>query len=95
MDAQIGTILYIVALFALLYFLLIRPQQQRQKKHKQMIDSLRLNDPVVTAGGMYGTIVKLKEDSVILKVADNVRIEFMKSAIAQVRSDSEGDREKD
>ena len=77
MNAQMGTILYIVALFALLYFLLIRPQQQRQKKHQQMIDSLRLNDPVVTAGGMYGTIVKMKDDSVVLRVAENVRIEFM------------------
>lgn len=92
MNAQIGTILYIVALFALLYFLLIRPQQQRTKKHQQMIDNLRVNDPVVTAGGLYGTIVKIKDESVTLKVAENVRLEFMKSAIAQVRSNGEVDK---
>lgn len=92
MNAQIGTILYIVALFALLYFLLIRPQQQRTKKHQQMIDNLRVNDPVITAGGMYGTVVKMKDDSVTLKVAENVRIDFLKSAIAQVRSNGEGEK---
>ena len=82
---QYGTIIYIVLLFGLLYFLMIRPQQQRQKKHQEMLKNIKVNDKVVTAGGMFGTIVKVKEDSFILRVADNVRVEVLKSAIGQVR----------
>ncbi|MBE3586679.1 MULTISPECIES: preprotein translocase subunit YajC [Desulfofundulus] len=85
MNQQLISILYIVALFALLYFLLIRPQQQRQKKHMEMIRNLKVNDPIITIGGIYGTIVKIKEDSLVVRVADNVRIEILKNAVAQVR----------
>lgn len=84
-SGSVGTIIYIVALFALLYFLMIRPQQQRQKKHQEMIRNLKVNDHVTTAGGIYGTVVKIKEDTIILRVADNVRIELLKTAIGQVR----------
>jgi len=91
---QYGTILYIVALFGLLYFLMIRPQQQRQKKHQDLIKGLKVNDKVVTAGGIYGTVVKTKEDTLILRVADNVRVEVLKTAIGQVRESSEEEEEK-
>jgi preprotein translocase subunit YajC len=91
---QYGTILYIVALFALLYFLMIRPQQQRQKKHQEMIRGVKVNDRVVTAGGILGTVVKLKEDTFILRVADNVRLEVLKTAIGQVRQAAD-DEEKE
>ncbi|HHW42780.1 MAG: preprotein translocase subunit YajC [Thermoanaerobacteraceae bacterium] len=89
LSPQLGTLLYIVALFALLYFLLIRPQQQRQKKHQEMIKNIKVNDPIITAGGIYGTVVKVKEDTLVVRVADNVRIEIMKSAVAQVRERGE------
>jgi len=95
MMQQYGTIIYIVALFALLYFLMIRPQQQRQKKHQEMLKGIKVNDKVVTAGGIYGTVVKVKEDTLILKVADNVRLEVLKSAIGQVRESSPDDEEKE
>lgn len=88
-NQQTITLLYIVALFALLYFLLIRPQQQRQKKHQQMIRSLKVNDPIVTIGGIYGTIVKIKEDSLTIRVGDNVRLEILKTAVAQIRQQEE------
>ncbi|MFZ5643144.1 MAG: preprotein translocase subunit YajC [Bacillota bacterium] len=90
---QYGTIIYIVALFALLYFLMIRPQQQRQKKHQEMIRGLKVNDKVVTAGGILGTVVKVKEDTLVLRVADGVRIEVLKSAIGQVRESAEDEEE--
>lgn len=86
MDSGIIPILYVVGLFALLYFLLIRPQQQRQKKHVEMVKGLQLQDAVVTAGGIYGTIVRLDEDTVQLKVADNVNLKVMRNSIAQVES---------
>jgi len=90
-NQQTISILYIVALFAILYFLMIRPQQQRQKKHQEMIKSLRPDDRVTTVGGIFGTIIKLKEDSIILRIADNVRIEILKTAISQIVSKDEGE----
>lgn len=88
-SSEMISFLYIIGLFALLYFLLIRPQQVRQKKHLEMIRKLKVNDRVVTVGGIFGTIVKLKDDTAILRVADNVRIEVLKQAIAQVTKQGE------
>ncbi|HAG06943.1 MAG: Preprotein translocase subunit YajC [Clostridia bacterium 62_21] len=84
MSSEAISILYLIGLFALLYFLLIRPQQVRQKRHQEMVRNLQINDKVITAGGIFGTIVKLKDNSVILRVADNVRIEVLRGSIAQV-----------
>ena len=96
MDTNIVGILYIVGLFVLLWFLLIRPQQKRQKQHQEMVKNLRVNDKVITIGGIYGTILKIKEESFILRVSENVKIEVMKSAISQVRSrGGNGDNDKD
>lgn len=83
-NSQLISLLYIVGLFAILYFLMIRPQQQRQKKHQEMMKNLKANDHVVTIGGLFGTIVKMKEDSLILRIADNVEIEVLQSAISRV-----------
>lgn len=91
---QYGTILYIIALFGLLYFLMIRPQQQRQKKHNEMIRGLKVNDKVVTAGGILGTVVKVKEDTFVLRIADNVRVEVLKNSIGQVRESADDEEEK-
>ena len=82
-----GTILYLVALVAIFYFMIIRPQQQRQKQHQRTINSLEPNANVTTYGGILGTVIKVKDDTVILKVAENVKIEVLKSAIAQINKD--------
>jgi len=87
-------LLPILLIWAIFYFLLIRPQQVKQKQHQEMISSLRKGDKVVTAGGIYGTIVNVKEDTFVLKVDDGVRIEFAKSAIAKLvkrAGESEGE----
>ncbi len=88
-NSQLISLLYIVGLFAILYFLMIRPQQQRQKKHQEMINSIRTNDKVITIGGIYGTIENIKDNSIILEVAENVRMEFLKTAISQVINQAE------
>lgn len=93
-ESTLG-IVYIVGLFALLWFLMIRPQQQRQKKHQEMIRNLGVNDNIVTAGGIYGTIVKVKEDSFIIRVADNVRIEILKHGVSQKRAADDGGNDKE
>jgi len=82
------SIMYMVGLFAILWFFMVRPQQQRQKQHAQMVASLKVNDRVITAGGIYGTIIKIKDDSLTVKIAENVRIELMRSAVSQLISTS-------
>lgn len=88
---QTASIIYIVALFAILYFLMIRPQQKRQKQHAAMVKSLNVGDGIVTVGGLMGSVVKIKDTTVIVRVADKVNVELLKNAIAQVteKKDSE------
>jgi preprotein translocase subunit YajC len=74
--------LIIIAL--LFYFLLIRPQQKKQKEHQQLVTSVKTGDKVITAGGIHGIVSNVKETTFLVKVADNVKIEFDKSAITSV-----------
>ena len=75
----------LVAIFGIFYFLLIMPQQKRQKKWQEMLSNLKTGDKVVTSGGIAGTIVALRDDSVHLRVPpDNLRLEFARSAVVQV-----------
>ena len=69
---------------AIMYFLIIRPQNKRQKEQQRMIDSLKKGDRVSTAGGIRGTIVGLKEDTVLLQVDDNVKLEFSRGSVNSV-----------
>jgi len=78
----------IVVVCAILYLLVIRPQQKQSKDHKRMVDNLKSGDRVLTQGGIYGTVSTLKGNIVILKIADNVRVEVNRSAIAQVNVDA-------
>ncbi|MDD2496901.1 MAG: preprotein translocase subunit YajC [Desulfitobacteriaceae bacterium] len=84
-----GTIIYFVFIFAVFYLVLIRPQQKRQKQHRDLISSLKANDDVITAGGILGTITRVKDNSVWLKVADKVEIEVLKSSIGSLQSDEQ------
>lgn len=74
----------IILIFGIFYFLLIRPQQQKQKEHTRMLSELKKNDEVITAGGMHGVVVNVKDRSVVLKVDENVKIEVEKSHISFV-----------
>jgi preprotein translocase subunit YajC len=78
-----------VFMIIIFYFLLIRPQQKRQKEHQRLLSSLKTGDKVVTSGGVHGLIVNVKESTVLLKVADNVKIEVDKSAISNVTRPTE------
>ena len=75
----------IFLIFAIFYFLLIRPQQKQQKQHQQMLSRLTKNDEVVTNGGIHGTIVNVDEETVTLRVDDNTRIKFQKNTISYVK----------
>ena len=74
----------LVVLFAVFYFLIIRPQQKTQKEHKAMIEKLDKNDEIITSGGIHGTVVGTAEKSVTIRIADNVKIEVERSAIQQL-----------
>jgi len=73
-----------ILIFVVFYFLLIRPQQKRQKEHQRLLSTLKKGDRVVTNSGIFGTIVGIndKENIAVLKVAENVKIEFLKTSIA-------------
>jgi preprotein translocase subunit YajC len=79
--AQFAPLLFIGVIF---YFLLIRPQQKQRKEQQKLIESLKTGDKVVTSAGIYGLISNVKEKTVLLKVADNVKIEIDKAAVATV-----------
>ena len=74
----------IVAMLAIFYFLIIRPQQQKQKHADAMLKALKKGDRVLTTGGMFGTVVGVEEGKAVLRIADDVKVEFAKSAIVQV-----------
>ncbi len=75
----------LIFIFGIFYFLLILPQQRRQKKWQGMLDALKTGDRVVTSGGLRGTIVAMKDDAVHLRVPpDNLRVEVTKASVVQV-----------
>jgi preprotein translocase subunit YajC len=79
----------LIIIFAIFYFLLIRPQQKRAREHKQMLESLKKGDKVITSGGIYGVVEQVGRDTVVLKIAENVKIKIGKPYIAGLRGSSE------
>jgi len=77
-----------LSIFAIFYFILIRPQQKKQQDHKKFLESLEKNHEVVTAAGMHGTIVGIKGPVVTLRIADNLRIDVEKSSISHLKTAS-------
>jgi preprotein translocase subunit YajC len=73
-------------IFAIFYFLIIRPQQKRQKEHQKMIDAVQKGDEVTTAGGIVGTVVGVHADRIVLRIdkSTNTKVEFLKSAVTGV-----------
>jgi len=80
----------LIVIFAVFYFLLIMPQQRRQKKWQAMLDTLKTGDKVVTSGGLRGTIFAMKDDGVTLRVPpDNLKLEVTKASIVSVTTQDE------
>jgi preprotein translocase subunit YajC len=84
----IGFFVPFIFLFIIMYFVMIRPQKKRQEQQKKLIGSLKTGDRVVTNAGIHGLISNVKDTTVIVKVADNVKIEMEKSAVTNVLDDS-------
>ncbi len=88
-DSLFTTMVPLIAVFAIFYFLIIRPQQQRAKQLRQSLDNIRRGDTVVTAGGIVGRVTKApqKEDpEITVEIADNVQIRVVRNTIAEVRA---------
>lgn len=83
------TVGYIILMIALFYFLLIKPQQKMQKKRTDMMSNLRVDDKVVTVGGIIGIVTEIMSESVWLEVSEDVEIEVKKSGIAAVINDND------
>ncbi|HEY1080905.1 MAG TPA: preprotein translocase subunit YajC [Prosthecobacter sp.] len=78
-----------VLMFVMMYFVIIRPQRQRQKEQEKLINSVKVGDHVILNGGEHGIITSVKERTLMVKVADNVKIEYERSAIATVSKKSD------
>ncbi|MDD5225432.1 MAG: preprotein translocase subunit YajC [bacterium] len=85
-GADWGGLVMLAAIFAIFYFLLIRPQQKRTKEHQELLKSLKRGDDVITTGGIFGRIAEIDEGTVMLEVAEKVKIKVARDQIAANRS---------
>lgn len=84
-PAPFLSVIPLVLMFVIFYFVLIRPQQKKQDEHKKLLSALQKNQEVVTLGGIHGTIVGLKDDVVSLRIAENVKVDVERAAISHVK----------
>ncbi|MEI6875709.1 MAG: preprotein translocase subunit YajC [Spirochaetota bacterium] len=88
-GSMLSTLIPFALVFVIFYFLIIRPQNKKQKEAKKMIEAVKKGDKVVTIGGVHAIVDKVKETTIVLKVDDNTRMEFSKSAVATVLAKSD------
>ncbi|MCZ6680036.1 MAG: preprotein translocase subunit YajC [Candidatus Poribacteria bacterium] len=89
MDGIFSTLFMIVPMIAIFYFLLWRPEQLKRKKHQNMLSNLTKGEQVVTTGGLHGKIVGVNKELVVLSIAENVKVEVSRSAIAFMKKGGE------
>ncbi|MDK2820164.1 MAG: preprotein translocase subunit YajC [Clostridia bacterium] len=89
MDQFMGSLLYMAFFFVIVYFIIIRPQKKEQKKRQEMLSSLKVDNRVVISGGIHGRITKVKDDTLMVRIADKVVIEVDKAAVAYVPGQEE------
>ena len=88
-GSPFGQIGFMVLIFVLFYFMLIRPQRRQQKEHQQKLMALRSGDEVVAAGGIHGLVTNVSDRTVTLKIADNVKIKVEKASVAAILKKSD------
>ena len=88
-GSPFASLLPFVLMFAVLYFLILRPQMRKQKNQQRMVDELEKGHKVVTSGGIHGNIDSVKDDIIVLKIADNVKIEVSRSAVSRNKTTEE------
>ena len=85
-QSTLSLVLYFVVFFGIMYFLMIRPQQKQAKKRQALLSSIRVRDLVITSGGLYGKITKVKDNSIMMQIADKIEVEVAKSGIVSVEN---------
>ena len=93
-GSLIASLIPFVAIIAIFYLLIIRPQNKKRKDTEKMLSALRKGDKIITIGGIHGTVQNVKETTVIIKVDDNVKLEFLRSAVSNVVSAGKEEKEK-
>ncbi len=89
LGGPIGSLLPIVLIFVIMYFLILRPQQQRQRQHREMIANVRRGDTIVTTGGLIGKVAKVDESEIQIEIAEDTRVRIVRGMISEVRAKSE------
>jgi preprotein translocase subunit YajC len=89
LQGPLGIIIWLGGMFLIMYVLYIRPQQKRQREHQRLLSALKRGDRVLTSGGMYGTVIGVKDDVVVLKIADDTKAEFRRSAVVEIEKSGE------
>jgi len=84
-GSQYMSIVMLVAIVGIFYFLMIRPQQKRAKEHKNFLESLKKGDKVITSGGLYGTITGITDDAITIEIAEKVRVKVEKGTVATLQ----------
>lgn len=79
-------LIWFAVFFGIVYFIIIRPNSKQQKERRAMLDSLKVKDKVITIGGVHGTITRIDEDTVMVKVAPNVELEFLRTAVQTIEN---------
>lgn len=91
-QSMLPTVIMIASMLAIFYFLLLRPQQKQKQDRERMLTSVKRGDRVVTTSGLHGTVTGLSEHTVVLRVADQVKLEFDRTAIARI-VEGQGDKD--
>jgi preprotein translocase subunit YajC len=81
----------LIIIFAIFYFLLIRPQQKKAKQHREMLSAIKKGDKIITSGGIYGVVESVGENTLVVKIAENVKVKFGKGYIATIRAAADED----
>ena len=92
-GAMMTQIVFFAAIFAIFYFLLIRPQQKQKRDREQMLRALKKGDRIVTSSGMHGTVTGLSEHTVTVRVADQVKLEFDRAAVGRILMESTAEKD--
>lgn len=90
-GGMLGTLVMFGLIIFIFYFMIIRPQSKRQKERQQMLNSIKKGDKIVTVGGVHGTVVGVDEKTLLVQVADNVKLKFERTAVSSILQSTEGE----
>ncbi len=88
-GSMMTTLIMFGAIFFIFYFMIIRPQQKRQKERQKLLSGVQKGDKIVTIGGVYGTVVGVEEKTILVQIADNVKVKYDKSAVSSIIRDGQ------